>query len=125
MIHAIDVTNINGQIRHVVEFDPTKSFTNKPHSWIADSLGLIPSIMFNPAHSHLNLWDALHAGYQHGGGLFVGEGEIDQDLSYTYPGDPPMKPLAKYTRGLEVAYQYQYGLMMVEKDGKLTPTRMD
>ena len=125
MIEALDVSTAQGQIKYVVETDPAKSFTHISDEDIIDSLGLIPQIMFNPKHRDLNMWDALDAGYQHGGGLFVGDGTIDKDLSYNFPGDPPLKPLAKYTRGSEVAYQYQYGVMIVEKNGELTATRMD
>ena len=125
MIGALEVHNGKGWIKLIVETDPTKSFTHIPDQDIMDSLGLIPQIMLNPKHQDLNMWDGLNAGYIHGGGLFIGEATIGEDLSYNFPGDPPLFPLAKYIRGLEVAYQYKYGLMMVEKDGKLTATRMD
>ena len=125
MLDAIEVHNGKGWIKHAVETDPTKSFTHISDKDIIYSLGLVPQIMFDPNNSDLNMWDGLNAGYVHGGGLFIGEGTINEDLFYIFPGDPPLKPLAKYTRGDEIAYQYQYGLMMVEKDGKLTPTRMD
>lgn len=123
--HIIHKQGTENQTLYTVKVDPTESFIHLSDQDVLDSLGLIPQIMFDSSNSRLNMWDALNAGYQHGGGLFVGEGRIGKDLSYNFPGDPPLKPLAKYTRGEEVAYQYQYGLMMVEKDGKLTPTRMD
>ena len=125
MVQAIEVNTSKGQVKYIIETDPTKSFTLASEQDIMDSLGLIPQIIFNSSHSHLNLWDALDAGYMHGGGLLVGEGQIGEDLSYIFPGDQPLKPLAKYIRDNEVAYQYQYGIMMVEKEGKLTATRMD
>lgn len=125
MIKAIKVNTPRGEVRHIIETDPTGAFTHLTQQEIADSLGLIPKIMFNPANLHLNMWDALDVGYQHGGGLLVGAATISENLSYNFPGDPPLKPIAKYIRGTEVAYQYEYGLMMVEKYGELTAARMD
>lgn len=125
MIDALKVQTSQGAVTYAVETDPTEAFTNISPQVIMDSLGYIPQIMFNVQHRNLSMWDALNAGYQHGGGLFEMEATIGEDLSYNFPGDQPLKPLAKYTRGNEVAYQYQYGLMMVEKNGKLTATRMD
>jgi hypothetical protein len=125
MIQATSTQNDQGWVDYSIETDPTKSFTDISHQDIANSLGLVSQIMFDVRASKLNMWDALDRGYQHRGGLLVGNATIGDDLSYNFPGDPPLKPLAKYTRGKEIAYQYQYGLMMVEKEGKLTATRMD
>ena len=122
------ILTANNQANQTVEIDPTRSFTNltlNQKDWL-ETLGLVPQIIFNPDHSKLNLWDAINAGYQHGGGIRSFDGaKMDVNLSYTYPDDPPLKPIARYIRGKETAYQYQYGLMMIERDGKFVATRMD
>lgn len=118
--------NRTGEHTYAIRTDPTKSFTHITQHDILNSLGLIPQIMFNPNHTQLNMWDALNAGYQHGGGLLtIKEATIGKDLSFNFPGDPPLMPIARYTRGSEVTYQYESGLMMIEKEGKLTATQMD
>ena len=61
-----------------------------------EHLGLLPGML--DANDQRPAREQLVANYQHGGGWFPMQGHVlGPDNSLTYPGDPPLAPLA-YTR---------------------------
>jgi hypothetical protein len=71
--------------------------------------------------------EQLDEHYQHGGGWQPFPGfELGKDHKLTYPGDPPMAPLAllKFRNELILWYPYSW-IMILQKDRSFEVCRMD
>ena len=91
-----------------------------------EQLGFIPSFLDDedprPAAEQLD------ANYQHGGGWrpLSGWGFNKRTLELTYPGDPPVKPIAFTTLRREKILFYPYAQVMVlQPDMTFEVSRMD
>ena len=66
--------------------------------------------------------------YQHGGGWrpFKGHKFDPMTLELSYPGDPPMEPVATTNLRDEIIYVYPYAwVLILQKDGSFEVSRMD
>jgi hypothetical protein len=94
-----------------VVIDPNNVYPKLKASEIFESLGLIPHFFIHAVTSP-NLLEAMCREY--GFGCFPFEGfTIAEDGTLSYPGDPDLHPLAKFTHGEDVMYQYRYGMVNV------------
>ena len=91
-----------------------------------EHLGFLPSFLDEddprPAREQID------ANYQHGGGWnpFDGFSFHRERLSLTYPGDPPVKPLAMTKLRDEVIIFYDYSwLLILQPDGTWEVSRVD
>ena len=99
-----------------IELDPNEHFDMVPYSRIMEVIGIIPNWL--AAEQALPADQAIHVNYAHGGGWYRVNGfTIDPATGVlTYPEDPDMYPLAKFTRKAwpnEIVYQYEYGYVAV------------
>lgn len=96
------------------------------HPRALDFLGFIPSFVSpdNPESAK----DQLDNNYRHGGGWHAMPGwrfNVDSH-TITYPGDPPLKPVASAKLRDEAIYVYQHAwVCIVQPDGKFEVARMD
>ena len=89
-------------------------------------LGFLPSFLSeaNP----LPAAKQIDQNYQHGGGWNPQSGFTlhRETLALSYPGDPPMRPLAAAKLRDQMIYFYDYSYVMVlEKDGTFECARVD
>jgi len=104
----------------------SKNHPNMTIQQIDSTLGFLPNWLCNMDFLDFNAKDALERQYGFGSLHKFEETKIDENGVWFYPGDPPMLPLSKVTRGEETIYQYLYGLVaIVDKDGNSFCTRMD
>lgn len=106
-----------------IEINPTGNDTTQKE-FIQSLLGMIPFWLDNSEEE--TAFNALKSQYLYG---FMSESkdtEIEEDGTYLYPGDPPIYPIVKITRGKETVYIYHYGLVaIVQPNGDSYATRMD
>ena len=90
-----------------------------------DHVGMIPHWLDES--DMRNAREQLDEHYQHGGGWQPFHGfKLKKDLSLSYPGDPPHKPLALMKLRDEVVAIYQYGwVMILQPNGSFEVCRMD
>lgn len=71
--------------------------------------------------------EQANANYQHGGGWHPTEGfTLNEDMTITYPGDPPMAPFAMWKIRNEMVVMYPYGwVMILQRDRSFEVARMD
>lgn len=106
--------------------DPTNTFNGVPQRRLWDACGFIPSFLSEedprPAREQID------ERYEHGGGFVPLRGGKIVDKMWTYPGDPPMAPIASLTLhgGAETIYIYPAAFVaIVASDGTATMTRLD
>ena len=92
---------------------------------VINILGYIPGWLGNIEFKDMTAKEALKEQYNFG--LFeMKGGEVTEDGTFKYPGDPDLKWIAKITRKDETIYQYYYGIIaIIDKDGNTFVTRMD
>jgi len=114
--------------------DPTGHFTKHISSLeqktlakqnLAEACGLIPNWVMDYEYDDLNMKDMLQKYYPFG--MFpIPKTTVSDSGVFSYPEDPDLYPLVKMSRGEEIIYQYQYGLVaIVQPDGSAFCTRMD
>ena len=94
-----------------VVIDPNNVYPDHRASVIFESLGLIPHFFMSAA-TEYDILDAMCQEYGFGRHEFNGF-SIAEDGTLSYPGDPDLHPLAKFTRDDDVVYQYNYGIINV------------
>lgn len=90
-----------------------------------DLLGYIPQMVL--ADDPRPAREQLHERYAHGGGWQPFEGfTLRKDRALTYPGDPPLIPVAFGQLRDEMIYVYESGwVAIVQPDGTFEASRMD
>lgn len=90
-----------------------------------EDLGLIPYFLNENAGG--SAVEQLNRNYAHGGGFDPFPGfTLGANNSLTYPGDPPMQPLAKIDFGAEQVFVYDYGwVAVVQPNRSFQVSRMD
>ena len=94
----------------------------RPNISLHDTVGIIPHFLNeqDPRPAKEQFDTAYVSGWQ------PFHGFRRDDLTLTYPGDPPMKPLALITFKNERIFVYQHAwVMILEKDGTFEVARMD
>jgi hypothetical protein len=92
----------------------------------ADMLGLLPGML--DEHDPRPAREQLNANYQHGGGWrpFYGFTLNTDDLSLSYPGDPPMRALAvTMLRDEMIVFSECSWVTIIQPDGTFETCRMD
>jgi len=93
----------------------------------AEALGLLPS-MLDPSDPR-RAREQFHERYQHGGGWQPFQGHtlvLDADNSLRYPGDPPLRLLARTALREERIFLHEYSwVTIVQPDGSYETARMD
>lgn len=100
-------------------------FRAKHPQFSFESLGFLP-LMFDERDPR-SAAEQLNANYAHGGGYDPQPGfTMAKDGTLTYPGDPPMPPLAvaELHDELLMFYECEY-LAIVQNDGSFAVTRVD
>jgi hypothetical protein len=95
-----------------------------PHA--AEYLGFLPEMLNEQDERPAR--EQYDSNYQHGGGWrpFGEDQWIREELTITYPGDPPLTPVAMTKLREEEIYFYPYALVMIlQKDGSFEIARMD
>ena len=84
-----------------------------------EHLGLIPFWLSDddpdPA------WKQIDKNYQHGGGWTVsggGKWRMDENHVLSYPGDPPLRPLARALLRDELILFYDHAMVAIEQPDK-------
>jgi len=97
-------------------------------TWItmgkAEDLGFLPA--FIDDNDQRPAREQLKENYAHGGGWRPMSGWIRMGTVITYPGDPPMRPIAMTKLRDETLYLYPHAfLMILQKDGSFEVSRVD
>lgn len=111
-----------------VEFhlDPLSKFENYTPDDIMDVCGFIPQWLVAEELIEYDALTALDKAYQWGPLTHLEKSVVNEDGSYSYPGDPDMYPLIIIKRGKDTVIQYQYGMVAIKVDDKpFVVTRMD
>jgi hypothetical protein len=91
----------------------------------AVDLGFLPAMLSerNPAPAR----EQLHHGYAHGGGWHPFRGhKLLPDNRLTYPGDPPLRPLAQTKLRDELIVLYEHAwVAIIQPDRTFEVCRMD
>ena len=93
---------------------------------LADMFGFIP--LFIDEKDNRPLREQLDEGYRHGGGWHPFEGFTfnKDDMTITYPGDPPNHALGSIQVRDETLILFQHAwVMILQKDGSHEISRMD
>lgn len=90
-----------------------------------DMLGYLPS--FLSEHDPRPAKEQIHENYQHGGGWNPMQGwTLGPANTLTYPGDPPLPPIAKYRLREELILLYPSSwLAIVQPDRSFEVARVD
>lgn len=90
-----------------------------------EHLGLLPG-MLDPSDPR-PAREQFDANYQHGGGWFPTKGHVlSADNTLTYPGDPPLKPVAMTLLRDELILLYPYSFVaIIQPDRTFEVCRMD
>lgn len=69
----------------------------------------------------------IHKNYSHGGGWLPIKGfELQEGNSLKYPGDPPLKPLARAKLRNELIYFYDHSwVAVIQENGSFEVARID
>jgi hypothetical protein len=91
-----------------------------------DELGFLPDMInqCDPRPARVQ----FDANYQHGGGWHPIRGFANKGMVLTYPGDPPLEPIAMWPlHDDEMIVVYKYSLVAVfsTKDGTFEVARLD
>jgi len=91
-----------------------------------EHVGLIPSFLVEsdprPAH------EQFHERYSYGGGWFPMKGfkRNPQTNVLSYPGDPPLRPIARIKFRQELILIYEHAIVaIIQPDGTFSAARMD
>lgn len=109
-----------------LEIDPTSGFDPSKKDEILQSLGLIPTFINNRNVPDYGFKTAFEKEYSFGIHEIEG-GNVDENGTFSYPGDPKLQPLAVYRSSKESCYQYLYGIIAIVNNstGDTFVTRMD
>jgi len=100
--------------------------TRQSPSRIRDALGFIPTFLSED--DPRTAREQIHANYGHGGGWIPAKGfTLDQEtMTLTYPGGPPLKPVATSMLRDEMILVYPYAwVVIVAPDGAYEVSRCD
>lgn len=94
-------------------------------SGFVEYLGLLPG--FLNADDPDSATQQFNKNYEHGGGWRPIDGyTLEENGVLTYPGDPPMQPLAIASMRNETIIVYRYGIVaVIQPDGSFEACRMD
>ncbi len=117
----------------IVVLDPTGQHGGKTSEQLIGMAGFLPGWATDPDFMHLDLKEAMEEQYGLGPLREMTGGRVNNDLSYSYPGDPDIFPILLVSRCTdggeehEVLLQYEYGLtgILGMRDGSAFMTRMD
>lgn len=107
-------------------FDPLGAYANVSPYTLQDLAGFLPGWAANPDYMDKPIREAMDIQYDFGLHQFdPDKSSVDERGVYRYPGDPDMSPVLKITRGDEVMYVYEYGIVAFVNDAETFVTRMD
>jgi len=102
--------------------DPNSKFPNVSPIHLLELCGLIPAWVSDDP--ELSFQEQVIGSYGFPAQAITGS-VVDADGTYRYPGDPLLHPIAKWQRGGEVMYMYEYAVVAFIKDGVTFVTRVD
>jgi hypothetical protein len=106
-----------------VTVDPTKEFKGISPSNLLDYCTPIIAMLDREGES---LREGIENNYHFFSGWQEGGFEVDEDGTYRFPEDRPLKPMVLVEKFGEVAYIYEYAIVViVDKDGNKMYTRVD
>lgn len=110
-----------------VVVDPKDHYKNDKA--IGHMVGILPQMIACAVlmdHDPRPLHEKFHEQYQFSSGWLPPEGAQVEDDIWLYPGDPPVYPLVKYSKGNETIIIYPSAIVAVLVDGELVKwDRMD